>query len=97
MNTGVVERPSLISEAAQRFGNQCVVLSIDCRRTESGYEVYTYAAREPTGLDPVEWAQRAVDLGAGEVLITSIDREGTMTGYDLRASPMRWRVQLECL
>ena len=83
VNTGVVERPSLISEAAQRFGNQCVVLSIDCRRTESGYEVYTYAAREPTGLDPVEWAQRAVDLGAGEVLITSIDREGTMTGYDL--------------
>jgi cyclase len=83
VNTRAVERPELITEAARRFGNQCVVLSIDCRRTESGYEVYTYAGREPTGLDPVEWAKQAVELGAGEILITSIDREGTMSGYDL--------------
>jgi imidazole glycerol-phosphate synthase subunit HisF len=83
VNTAAVERPELITEAARRFGNQCVVVSIDCRRTESGYEVYTYAGREATGLDPVGWAKRAVELGAGEILITSIDREGTMSGYDL--------------
>jgi cyclase len=84
VNTGAVERPDLISEGARRFGNQCIVLSIDCRRHDGGeYEVFTYAGTHATGLDPVEWATRAVDLGAGEVLITSIDREGTMEGYDI--------------
>jgi cyclase len=83
VNTGAVERPELITEAASRFGDQCVVLSIDCRQGPAGYEVFTYAGREATGRDPVEWAREAVALGAGEILITSIDREGTMTGYDL--------------
>lgn len=83
INTAAVEDPSLIESAAARFGNQCVVVSIDCRRGERGYEVFSYAGRQATGLDPVTWARRAVDLGAGEVLITSIEREGTMEGYDL--------------
>jgi imidazole glycerol-phosphate synthase subunit HisF len=78
VNTAAVERPELISEGALRFGNQCIVLSIDCRRHDSGeYEVFTYAGTHATGLDPVEWATRAVEL------ITSIDREGTMEGYDI--------------
>ena len=84
LNTAAVERPALITEAAERFGNQCVVLSVDCRRHPDGrYEAFTHAGRQATGLDPVEWVTRAVGLGAGEVLITSIDREGTMEGYDL--------------
>jgi cyclase len=83
LNTGAVERPQLITEAAQRYGDQCVVLSIDARRVNGDYEVYTYAGSRETGLDPVEWAKRAVELGAGEILITSIDREGTLEGYDL--------------
>jgi len=83
VNTAAVERPELLREAAQRFGNQCVVLSADCRAVDGRYEVFTYGASTATGLDPVEWVQRAVELGAGEVLITSIDREGTMEGYDL--------------
>jgi imidazole glycerol-phosphate synthase subunit HisF len=83
LNTGAVERPELIREAAQRFGNQCVVLSIDVRRRAGGYEVFTYSGSRATGLSAVEWAQRGVELGAGEILITSIDREGTLDGYDL--------------
>ena len=84
VNTGAVERPELITEGARRFGNQCIVLSIDARRHSDGrYEVFTYAGTKATGLDPVEWAAQAVELGAGEILITSIDREGTMEGYDL--------------
>lgn len=83
VNTGAVENPDLISSAARHFGNQCVVLSVDVRRVGGRYEVFTYAGRTPTGLDPVEWAQQAVALGAGEILLTSIDREGTLEGYDL--------------
>lgn len=83
VNSGVVERPELITEAAERFGEQCVVLSVDVRKTDTGYEVMTRGASEATGLDPLEWVKRAVDLGAGEVLITSIERDGTMDGYDI--------------
>src|SRR5262249_43495321 len=83
VNTAAVERPELITEAALRFGNQCVVLSIDVRGSAPDWEVYTYAGARRTGRHPVEWATRAVELGAGEILITSIDREGTMGGYDL--------------
>jgi cyclase len=83
VNTGALERPELIAEAARRYGNQCVVASIDARRVDGRYEVFSHAGGRATGLDPVEWARRAVDLGAGEILITSIDREGTMEGYDL--------------
>jgi cyclase len=83
VNTAAVERPELITEAALRFGDQCVVLSIDVRGSSPDWNVFTYAGARATGLNPVEWAARAVELGAGEILITSIDREGTMSGYDL--------------
>jgi cyclase len=84
LNSAVEERPELIQQAARRFGNQCVVVSIDCRLQDGGrHEVFTYAGMRATGRDPVEWAREAVDLGAGEIFLTSIDREGTMEGYDL--------------
>lgn len=84
VNTAAVQRPELISECAARFGNQCVVLAIDARRTESGrFEVVIKGGREPTGLEAVAWARRGVDLGAGEILLTSMDRDGTKDGFDL--------------
>lgn len=83
VNSAAVERPGLLTEAAERFGNQCVALSIDVRGTAPDWEVFTHAGSKPTGLHPVEWAARAAEAGAGEILITSIDREGTMTGFDL--------------
>ena len=84
INTAAVQRPTFIEEAARRFGNQAVVVSIDVRRDHDHRpEVFTYAGNKATGLDPVDWAREVVDLGAGEILLTSIDREGTMEGYDL--------------
>lgn len=84
INTAAVIRPELISELAEHFGTQCVVLSIEaCRRKEGGWEAYTDGGREKTGLDVVAWAKRAAELGAGEVLLTSVDREGTRKGFDL--------------
>ena len=82
VNTAAVLRPELISEGAERFGSQCVVLAIDARRTAEGYRVYTHGGRRPTELDPVEWAVRGVALGAGEILLTSMDADGTRNGYD---------------
>jgi len=83
INTGAVERPALISEAAGLFGAQCVVVSIDAARHGPGrYEVYTHCATHATGLDPAAWAARAQEHGAGEILITSIDRDGSLDGYD---------------
>jgi cyclase len=84
VNTAPFERPQLIEEAARRFGDQAVVVSIDVRRDAGGRpEVWTHAATRNTGRDPVDWAREAVDLGAGEIFLTSVDREGTMQGYDL--------------
>jgi cyclase len=84
LNTEAVRRPDFISQAADRFGNQCIVVSIDARRVGyKKYEVYINRGREATGLSPAAWAQQAVALGAGEIMITSIDREGMMEGYDL--------------
>ena len=84
INTAAVENPNLIKEGAERFGSQCVVVAIDVKKTESGkYEVYTRNGIKPTGLDPVDWAKEAKALGAGEILLTSIDKEGMRTGYDL--------------
>lgn len=84
INTAAVERPELIREASERFGSQCVVIAIDAKRVGPGrWEVYTYGARKPTGLDAVEWAKRVEELGAGEILLTSIDADGTQQGYDL--------------
>lgn len=84
MNTAAVLRPELISECSDRFGAQCVVLALDAKQAGEGrWEVFTHGGSKATGLDAVEWAKRAVDLGAGELLLTSMDRDGTRAGYDL--------------
>jgi cyclase len=84
INTAAVAKPELISEMATHFGSQCIVLSIEAKRRGPGkWEAYTDNGREMTGLDAVEWAKRAVSLGAGEVLVTSVDREGTKQGYEI--------------
>ncbi len=85
INTAAVARPDLIREVARRFGSQAMVLSIEAKEIAPGkWEVYTDNGRERTGLDVLEWVRRGVELGAGEVLITSVDREGTRQGFDLR-------------
>ena len=85
LNTAAVERPELLTEAAMRFGSQCIVLAIDAKRVSDSFEwkVYTHGGRTPTGLDAVEWAKQGEALGAGEILLTSMDRDGTKDGYDL--------------
>lgn len=84
VNTAAVANPALISEIARRFGSQCVVLSIEAKQIRDGqWEVYTDNGRERTGLDVVTWVKKAVALGAGEVLLTSVDREGTRKGFDV--------------
>ncbi|MCP4677969.1 MAG: imidazole glycerol phosphate synthase subunit HisF [Deltaproteobacteria bacterium] len=84
VNTAAVERPDLLDELASRFGCQCTVLAIDAARTPEGsFEVVTLSGKRRTGLDAVEWAQEAVSRGAGEILLTSWDRDGTKSGYDL--------------
>lgn len=84
INTAAVRRPELVSEIARRFGSQCVVLSIEAKQQAPGrWEAFTDCGRERSGVDVVEWARRGVELGIGEILITSIDREGTRKGFDL--------------
>lgn len=85
LNTVAVQHPKLIGEGAECFGSQCIVVAIDARRRTSGpgWDVYTYGGRQNTGLDAVAWAKRAERLGAGEILLTSMDRDGTRAGYDL--------------
>lgn len=97
INTAAVEKPELVSRLAKVFGSQCVVVAIDAKRrydkdghviirTEEGecwFEVYTYGGRKPTGIDAIVWAEKAAELGAGEILLTSMDRDGTEKGYDL--------------
>ncbi len=84
VNTAALQRPELIAEGAERFGSQCIVVAIDARRRALGtWEVYTHGGRRPTGVDAVEWALRAAALGAGEILLTSMDADGTLDGYDL--------------
>jgi len=84
MNTAAVQQPALVREAARIFGSQCVVVAIDARRRAPGrWEVYTYGGRVPTGLDVVAWAREVERLGAGEILLTSMDRDGTTEGFDL--------------
>lgn len=83
INTRAVEEPELIARAAKRYGSQCVVVSIDVRQTgRGGYEVFTRCGEKPTGLDPTAWARRVEDLGAGEIMLTSINKDGTLEGYD---------------
>ncbi|MFI0416860.1 imidazole glycerol phosphate synthase subunit HisF [Spongiactinospora sp. 9N601] len=89
LNTAAVARPELLTEASRRFGAQCVVLSVDARRvvdgppTPSGFEVTTHGGRRGTGIDAVEWARRGEELGAGEILLNSMDGDGTKAGYDI--------------
>ena len=83
VNSAAVRRPELLTEAARRFGSQCVVASIDAQRTGAGWEVRVNGGREPTGLDAIEWARQCAALGAGEILLTSIDRDGGRSGYDI--------------
>ncbi len=83
VNSAAVRNPKLLSEGASRFGAQCIVLAIDARRRDSSWEVYVNGGRIPTGIDAVEWAVRGVGLGAGEILLTSMDADGTLAGYDI--------------
>lgn len=84
VNTAAVKRPELITECATRFGNQCVVLAIDARLNADGwFEVVINGGRDATGMDAIEWATRATDLGAGEILLTSMDKDGTKDGFDI--------------
>ena len=84
LNSSAVRRPELVREGADQFGCQCIVVAIDARRRDAGgWDVYVKGGRENTGLDVVEWAQRAAALGAGEILLTSMDGDGTQAGYDL--------------
>jgi cyclase len=83
VNTAAIEKPEIVKDGAERFGRQCVVVAIDAKRSGGSWEVYTHGGRNPTGMDAIEWAERVEDLGAGEILLTSMDRDGTEFGYDL--------------
>jgi cyclase len=83
INTAAVENPKLISEGAKKFGNQCIVVAIDAKRTGRSWNVWTYGGRKDTGKDAIEWAKKAESLGAGEILLTSMDADGVKTGYDI--------------
>ncbi len=83
LNTAAVARPVLVREAAEHFGSQCIVVAIDAKARPGGWEVYTHGGRRPTGRDAVAWAREVTALGAGEILLTSMDRDGTRDGYDL--------------
>jgi len=84
INTSALQRPALIREGAERFGSQCIVVAIDARRRpQGGWTVYTHGGRNPTELEAVAWAKQAEDLGAGEILLTSMDADGTKAGYDM--------------
>ena len=93
INTAAVKSPELFREVAKKFGSQCIVVAIDARRSAapefpSGYEVFIHGGRDPVGLDALAWARRVVELGAGEILLTSMDRDGTKQGYDLALTRM---------
>jgi cyclase len=83
LNTAAIQNPDLVSAGAARFGSQCIVVAIDAKRTGKHWEVFTHGGRKPTGLDAVEWAQKVTALGAGEILLTSMDADGTKAGYDV--------------
>ncbi len=83
INTAAVNQPRLITEAAQQFGSQCIVIAIDAKKVNRGWQVFTHGGRTPTGKDAIAWARQAENLGAGEILLTSMDFDGTKNGYDL--------------
>lgn len=84
INTAAVENPDLVCDASGKVGNQCIVVAIDAKRRADGWEVYTHGGRKPTGLDAIDWAKRMEMAGAGEILLTSMDRDGTRNGFDLQ-------------
>jgi len=83
INTAAIERPEIITEASEMFGSQCICVAIDAKAKGDGFEVYTYGGRRPTGVDAIGWARKVEALGAGEILLTSMDRDGTRIGYDI--------------
>ena len=88
INTAAVKNPEFVAEAADKFGNQCIVVAIDAKKVSKDgeadrWEIFTHGGRQPTGIDAIEFARRVVDLGAGEILLTSMDRDGTKSGYDI--------------
>ncbi len=83
INTAAVQNPQLVADASARYGAQCIVVAIDAKRSGAGWEVFTHGGRRQTGLDAVDWARRMQELGAGEILLTSMDRDGTRAGFDL--------------
>ena len=92
INTTAVNRPEFVAEAADKFGNQCIVVAIDAKKVshpgeEDRWQIFTHGGRNATGIDAVEFARKVVDLGAGEILLTSMDRDGAKIGYDLGSDP----------
>ncbi|MBT3475440.1 imidazole glycerol phosphate synthase subunit HisF [bacterium] len=83
INTSAILNPKLVTESAMKFGSQCIVVAVDIKRKNAGWEVFTHGGRKSTGLDCVEWVKKMQDYGAGEILLTSMDRDGTKKGYDL--------------
>ncbi|MDP6567450.1 MAG: imidazole glycerol phosphate synthase subunit HisF [Alphaproteobacteria bacterium] len=84
INTAAVHRPEFVAEAARKFGSQCIVVAIDAKRDgDGGFEVFTHGGRNPTGIEAIGWARRMTELGAGEILLTSMDRDGTKQGFDI--------------
>ena len=83
INTAAVERPEFVAEGARRFGTQCIVVAVDAKRAGEGWEVYTHGGRNATGIDAIDWVRRLDELGAGEILLTSMDGDGTREGYDI--------------
>lgn len=85
INTAAIDNPDFVKQAAERFGSQCIVVAIDAKQRDAGYwEIFTHGGRKPTGIDAVEWARKMVANGAGEILLTSMDRDGTKNGFDLK-------------
>jgi cyclase len=84
INTAAVHRPEFVREAAEKFGSQCIVVAVDAKRNDAGtFEIFTHGGRKPTGIDAIEWAAKMESLGAGEILLTSMDRDGTKEGFDI--------------
>ena len=83
INTSAVARPEFVRQAAETFGSQCIVVAIDAKRSNGGWEVFTHGGRKPTGIDACQWAEKMAGYGAGEILLTSMDRDGTKNGYDI--------------
>ncbi len=83
INTAAVANPTFVGEAAERFGSQCIVVAVDAKAAGQGWQIFTHGGRRATGIDALEWVRRMADLGAGEILLTSMDRDGTRQGYDI--------------